>query len=279
MTLGKRRGKNKKKRKEKCSLVLIYFVRYDKFMHLHEMEIFQLGLEDLVAHLSFIIVIIAGIAVTALSIISLFWKHPKEKVKKSLFFSIAGVTLFATIFLAVSTIYLNNVSSSGGPVHWHADFEIWNCGQEVDLLDPEGWSNKIGTPTLHEHNDKRIHLEGVVVKPTDASLGKFFHVIGGAISPTSITFPTNFGLVTKQTGDVCPNGITGEMQVFAYRTVHGIYSQQKITDPANFIISPSGAVPPGDCIIIEFDQTKDKTDKLCRSYKVAEQLGKIRSKM
>ena len=264
----------------KVFFFLIIFLLLSSFVSVaswaHEHEVFGLGLDDRISQWSFIIVLIASIAIAGLTAVSLMWKRPKEKVKKVLFLSIAGITLLATLFLAISTIYLNAVSSSGGPVHWHADIEIWNCGEELTLRDPEGLSNKIGTSTLHEHNDKRIHLEGVVVKPPDASLGKFFYVIGGHLSSQELRVPTNTGIVAKKTGDTCPNGDSGEVQVFAYRTVNGKYSQQKLADPADFIIAPSSSVPGGDCIIVEFDKSKDKTDKLCRSYKVAEKLGKIK---
>jgi len=45
-----------------------------------------------------------------------------KNLKKILFAAIVIPVVAATIFLAGSTIYLNSVSSSGGPVHWHADF-------------------------------------------------------------------------------------------------------------------------------------------------------------
>src|SRR3989344_854626 len=105
-------------------------------------------------------VLYASIALLILVLISLKTRNASPSVKKILFISIVAIVASVTIFLAGSTIYLNIVSFSRGPVHYHADFEIWNCGQEIDLKDPKGISNKIGTPALHEHNDKRIHLEG-----------------------------------------------------------------------------------------------------------------------
>ena len=66
------------------------------------------------------------------------------------------------------------------------------------------------------------------------------------------------------------------MQVFVYNTKDGVYTQQKLADPAAYKISPYSQVPAGDCIIVEYGPKKEQTDKLCRSYKVAEELDKVR---
>lgn len=237
-----------------------------------------MGLEEIIAKTSVNILIIATILLVALAAISLHAKKLKEGAKKFLFISIILTTLIPTLYMAVATVYINTISSSQGPVHWHADIEIWSCGKELELQDPKGmFSNKIGTATLHEHNDKRIHLEGVVVHPEDASLGKFFQVIGGDINADAVTVPTNNGLVYLNNGTMCPDGTPGEIQTFVYQTDKDHYYKQiKVSDPNAYIMSPYSAVPEGDCIIVEFGEPKDRTDKMCRSYKVAEQIGKLK---
>jgi hypothetical protein len=198
-------------------------------------------------------------------------------LKKFLFAGIVIPTLLTSFYLAGSTIYLNIVSSSGGPVHWHADFQIWDCGKEVELEDPTGFlSNKVGTATLHEHNDQRIHLEGVVVKEAEASLGHFFDVVGGKISANEIQVPTNNGLIIRRNGDGCGDGKSGILQVYLFRTSGDTYTQEKVANPEKIILSPHGAVPPGDCIIMQFKSTvEDKTDKICQQYRIKEQLGEL----
>lgn len=236
----------------------------------------MMDLEHLIAIYSWKILGVASIVLVILAIVSLKIKKPKAHTKKILFLGIIGAVVIPTLYLISSTIYLNTVSSSKGPVHWHADIEIWACGKELDLKDPTGWSNKIGTATLHEHNDKRIHLEGVVVNSDDASLGKFFRVIEGSLSPTSINVPTNDSLVSLQNGMEC-NGQPAELQVFVFQTdKENYYTQQKLVNPGDYIISPYSSVPAGDCIIVEFDSPKSRTDKMCRSYKVAEQIDKLK---
>ncbi len=233
-------------------------------------------LDEIVSSLSVNAVIIGTVLLVLLTAISLIIKRQGPGLKKLLFYSIILSTLLPTIFLAASTVYLNVSSSSGGPVHWHADFEFWNCGQELELKKPTGFSNKLGTATLHEHDDKRIHLEGVVVEERNASLGNFIKVIGGSISPTTLMLPTTSGNITMKSGEICANGEPGEFQVFAYHVNDdNTYSQRKISDPASFVIAPHSQVPPGDCIIMEFGEMKEKTDKLCRSYKVAKEIHKL----
>lgn len=216
------------------------------------------------------------VALIVLAYIALKAKKIGPEGKKTLFSSIVIAAIVPTLVMAGSTIYVNTTSSSGGPVHWHADLEVWNCGVEVDLKDPKGFSNKIGTATLHEHNDKRIHLEGVVMDEPEASLGNFFHVIDGELTPNSFNLPTNNGQFSAQNGNDC-NGSSGEVQVFVYKTdKDNYYTQEKLASPAEYIMAPFSSVPTGDCIIVEFDAPKEKTDRMCRSYKVALEIGKLK---
>jgi hypothetical protein len=234
------------------------------------------NIEELMSAYSYVAVGFGFALLLGLSALSLLLKHPKKKVKTFVFVLIIAVTLIPTFFLASSTIYVNAISTSKGPVHWHADFEIWSCGKELDLLDPVGLSNKIGTPTLHEHNDKRIHLEGVVIKPSDATLGKFFTVIGGTLQSNVLSVPTTDGMQTLQSGTQC-DGVSSELQFFVFKTdKDGYYHQEKLVDPASYSISAQQNVPSGDCIIAEVSAPKERTEKMCRSYKVAEKIGKLK---
>ena len=202
----------------------------------------------------------------------------REILKYFLFLTIVLLVLGITAYLVWSTISTNQTSVTGGPVHWHADFEIWNCGNKVDLIDPKGLSNKIGTPILHEHNDNRIHVEGPVIEYKDISLGEFFKVIGGRMTASSLVAPTNNGVVSLESGVIC-NGLPGELQVFVYQTSGSNFHQKKLADPASHILSPHPQVPPGDCIIIELDKPKEKTNKLCNFYQVSVEKGELIEKL
>ncbi len=232
-------------------------------------------MEDLLNSYALNVLLLGTILLVLFAVISLKKRKLSEDSKKMLFGGIITATIIPTLLMAGSTIYLNTISSSGGPVHWHADFEVWSCGRQVELVDPKGFSNKIGTATLHEHNDKRIHLEGLVMESLDASLGNFFNVVGGHLSTNSFSMPTTDGDVYFENGQSCQEGVA-EVQVFVYRTdENNQFFQEKLDNPVDFIIRDNSAVPPGDCIIVEFDTPKDKTDKLCKSYQVAEEIEEI----
>jgi hypothetical protein len=208
--------------------------------------------------------------------VAYFAKKPSELVKVLLFSFMVLIISINTLYLAGSTIYKNQRSLSKGPVHWHADLEIWNCGQEVNLRDPKGWSNKIGSPLVHEHNDKKIHVEGVILHTDDASLGHFFDVIDGKLNSRELVVPVNEGHLNLKNGDVC-NGAPGMVQVFVYQTNGTEVTQKKLAvNPETHMLAADSAVPAGDCIIVEFDSMiKEKTERICQSYKVAEFLNKV----
>src|SRR3989338_8430806 len=80
----------------------------------------SLGLVDpvLVLIIAFAISLI-GVFVSVYTI-----SHAGEKTKKLLFLLIAVPIIIATIYLSASTVYLNLVSATQGPIHWHADYEV-----------------------------------------------------------------------------------------------------------------------------------------------------------
>lgn len=144
---------------------------------------------------------------------AIFIKNTSEQAKKIIFGIIVVPIIISTLYLTFTTVYLNTVSESEGPVHWHADFEIWACGVKYDLIDPTGFDNKVGSPVLHEHNDNRIHVEGVLIKKQEASLKNFFTQVGGNFDEKSLTLPTNEGVFTWSNGDKC-NGKIAKWHVF-----------------------------------------------------------------
>lgn len=263
----------------------------------------QDDLESDITRLAFRTVMGAAAALVVLTIIAVIINDRVPKLKMPVFVLIVITMLGSTFTLIGSTVYLNVKSESGGPIHWHADFEFWACGNEMELRDPTGFlSNKIGTSVLHEHNDHRIHLEGVAVeKEIDASLGKFMHVIGGAVTEDALVMPLNadpaFTFEDEVDGDgasstnpqyvddyIMQDGLNGrvayfqdgqtcggqeaDMQVFVYNydSDSKTYEQTKLDNPRDYVITEDPNVPPGDCIIFEFDVQKDKTDKLCEQY-------------
>lgn len=262
-------------------------------------------LEATVNSLSVNAVLIGSVVIVLCVILALLFVKKKPKLKLPLFLGILIAVLSTTTVITGGTIYLNTNSYVGGPVHWHADTEIWACGNELELRDPTGFlSNKIGTPTLHEHNDKRIHLEGVPITAQDASLGKYMNVIGGAITKDTLIVPLNDNddlyengegeedgdgsgaqapeqiqpyIKTSAKGKVAEfitGGYCGDQQaavqtyVYKFDKASKTYKQTKLDHPEDYSISHFGDVPPGDCVIFEYGPVKDRTDKLCKQYGV-----------
>ncbi len=230
-------------------------------------------------------VLVIGVGAIALfTVISIIgYDKLSRHAKKILFISVSIVVMLVTFYFIGTTLYVNTVSETRGPIHWHADFEIWDCGTKIDLINPKGISNKVGTPLLHEHNDDRIHVEGKVISKSDLSLSNFFTAFDGVLLPQYLAIPTGQGTVERRDGELC-NGRPGKVQIFVY-SVEGGYatqhdnfavSQRKITEPDKYILSPFSNVPPGDCIIIEFDEEKERTDKICKVYEVKQQKGELR---
>lgn len=222
-------------------------------------------------NLIYLTIIALGIIVF-LILLSIIIKGDSNLEKGILFGGIVLVAVGYTAYLSGTTIIKNITSETGGPVHWHADFQIWKCGQEVKLKSPEGLSNRIGTPLLHEHGDKRIHVEGAVDKIANISLGSFFGSIGGQLSAEELVVPTNSGSETLK-GEC--DGKVASLQVFVYSINNQLIEQKKLVNPSDFIMVPQTSVPEGNCIIFELSEEKERTDKLCTSYQVAKEQGKI----
>lgn len=197
-----------------------------------------------------------------------------KKQKTILFILIILPAVLVTSYLVYSTLYLNSISHTEGPIHWHADYEIWNCNEQLELINPQGFSNKIGNNVFHEHNDNRIHVEGVVVNPQDVSLKEFFEVTAGELSLEHLTMNTNKGVITIQNTQLC-NNQPSILQVFVWKTKGNTAYQEKIENFPEYVLSPESYIPPGDCIIIEFTGEKSQTDKLCQTYETALQKGEL----
>lgn len=206
----------------------------------------------------------------------------------------AGIfVVIAVVTFSAATIFLTVRSPQHAPVSWKAGIEFWACGTKLTLQDaPKGMATKIGTiPYFYENSTETLRYEGIPngAQPS-ARLGNFMTAIGGSISDEAVQIPlTNTpentaaitALVEKQlvtingktvgnfvTGKSCDGTQPAQVQVFvisASSDGHS-YTQQKITNPADYVISPANQVPNGDCLIVEFDQLKAQTEHLCPAY-------------
>lgn len=201
--------------------------------------------------------------------------EPKNEVIKSFFFILISlIALVITADLVIDTLRLVGRSFAKGPVHRHADFRIFNCGEEVALKKPKGLSNRIGSPLVHEHGDKRIHIEGIPETEEVASLKNFMREIGGHLDESTLRVPSEGRMLEIKNGDACGEG-AGALNVFVWQTKDSVARQIKLTTFSDYLIAPEAQVPPGDCIIFDFDTPKDRTEYICEQYEVAEKRGDI----
>ena len=159
-----------------------------------------------------------------------------ETAKKVIFWIIVLVTVYVSLTIFYQTININITSWSKGPVHWHADVDIEICGEPYFLPTIEGFRNQVGAELVHTHEDMRIHVEGPVMEPEEASLGNFFDMQGIPFSATEIA--------DKKNGDICPDGKPSKVRMFVNGKENAEFDK--------YIISPYPDVPPGDLIKITF---------------------------
>lgn len=246
----------------------------------HEVQVAETSWEEQLTTASLSFMFLAGFLLVGLIILS--WvgkKKMSEKVKGLIFAGMALPVLWATLFSAGTTIYLNLKSESRGPVHWHADYEMRSCNYgEIDLQDPQGLTNRVGSPLVHEHGDKRIHIEGRVDKLEKIVLPKILQEMGISLEENSlkvVTSPQGQAVYFKN-GDLCLNGKMGVVQVFVYKTIKGQVFQEKLFNFQEYMLTPETRVPPGDCLIIEFDEDKEQTEMICQSYRLAIEKGEVK---
>jgi len=254
-------------------------------------------LETIISHWSLAAVYGGIVAVLLLvGLVSVGGKH-WPMLRPASFIALAVVVSSATLFLAASSISLSMQSSAGGRVHWQAAVEFWACGNELTVREPHGLSGFVGSPTLHQADDKLLHYDGTPVDSAALTLGSFVSAIGGQLTEDALLVPLNdSGYFAPSAGSqpslVMNNILTGkdgkyarfingqtcgdqtaEVQAYAYtfQTSNNTYIQHKLADPAQYVPSPASATPPGDCIVVEFGPAQDRTDKLCHSYGVRDQ--------
>lgn len=196
--------------------------------------------------------------IVLLSLVALAFQPKLSELHKKIIFIVVSVIVIAvTVYAGASTVYLNLISESQGPVHWHADFEIWICGQKMtNLQTSQGFESYVGTPVLHHHNDYRIHVEGLVVKKQDVALHHFFEAIGGELTHTSISVPLNDGtILSRKNGDLC-NGQPANLRVFV-KNGKTNDAFMPVPELENYVLSPYTETVvrgyPGDLIKIVFD--------------------------
>lgn len=151
----------------------------------------------------------AGIVVLAVAVALSLWKEDdlSERGKTILMSLILVAVLGPTMFAAGAWMHGVQTSWSDGEIHYHADYEVivqqGGEYQQLDLIDPSRFcqrsgqsymctlNDRTGVTEFHEHNDRRIHLEGTFKTREEATLRAFFRTFGGELTSSQLVYPTN----------------------------------------------------------------------------------------
>lgn len=231
-----------------------------------------------------------GAAVVALAILTALalWTEDQatETLKRVLMGLFLLVILGTSLFAASAYVHQVSTSWSNGEVHYHADYEVIVQDSEgyhqLDLIDPSDFceqtehestymcrlNDRTGAVEYHEHNDRRIHLEGTFREREDATLATFFQLFGGELSNTRLVYPTNEKTWTvEEDGDrtlkiILERGVGGDRgwcgigpaeTVPAEDVCIDFYTAGPARSPAEYVISPFQTGPPLDDIWIIYD--------------------------
>lgn len=210
-----------------------------------------------------------------------------ERAKYALMTAMLLVVLVPTLYTVGAYIHQVQTSWSAGEVHYHADYEVIvqdeaGTYHQVDLIDPSKFcqqarhestymcklNDRTGSTEYHEHNDRRIHLEGTFREREDATLAAYFKTFGGELSNTRLVYPTNEKTwAVEERGDrtlkiLVERGVGGDRgwcaigpqgDVSSDNVCIDQYSGEPARSPAGYVISPYQSGPALDDIWIIYD--------------------------
>ncbi len=254
-------------------------------------------------------VIIVGIALLLLASIYV-WLH-RHALRAQYAYVMAALGFVVIVAAGIGVASLQLQSDSLGQQHRAADIEFWVCGTEIQPLAQSAWfSDTLGDKNFYySHENKQVSRSGYVIdEQADASLGAFFTAAGGSIQADNMAIPMNSSdsdwlmppehqdgdpqgnmttefveryirstqpkLLELSDGMRCPDGSTGKLQLFVYDIdyANNTYTQTKIDQPDDFVIDYTSIQQPYQCLIIEFSESRERTNKLCEPIGIRDQL-------
>ncbi|MFB6208814.1 MAG: hypothetical protein ABEJ56_01600 [Candidatus Nanohaloarchaea archaeon] len=189
--------------------------------------------------------------------------------------------LVPSFYTAGAFMHESATSWSGGEIHYHADYEVIveRNGelQTLDLIDPGKFcgdsymcnlNDRTGITKYHEHNDNRIHLEGIFEKREDATLAAYFETFGGKLTNSKLVYPTNNGTVKvsekdeKQLKVIVRKGTGGNRHwcIIGNNVPEGNicrdqYTGELANSPSEYVVSPHKKGPSLDDIFVIYDSS------------------------
>lgn len=135
-----------------------------------------------------------------------------RKTKKLLLYTIPIAILLTVIIMLIYTrgeSYQVDTSLPSTVIHWHSDIAIEICGSRIPIPNPYPEHNQAASsslPSIHTHDDGKIHMEGLFTKKENLQLGRFFENLGLVFNSVQITEYKN--------GNACNNGKENEVKMF-----------------------------------------------------------------
>ena len=151
-------------------------------------------------------------------------KRQGRKLKSLAAYASIGVALVLLVYWIVSAA--GQETYTPWQVHWHAGLAISICGKPIPLPSPEGGlvhgQPFVGTPFMHLHAEPLIHIEGLVRKKEDITLGRFMESIGMPFNAILLLDHTN--------GNLCANGRPGAVTLLVNGASNPELDQKVIVD-------------------------------------------------
>jgi plastocyanin len=150
------------------------------------------------------------------------------------------VGIIFVVFGVLALLFITR-SATGAPRigrdHWHATYTYFVCGEKQ----PNAPTWEAG---VHTHGDGVVHIHpfSASEEGAGARLVKWFEYGGGKLDGDEIRMPGSS--VTYKSGDECPDGTVGQLQVFV--------NSQKLNDWERYIPKD------GDRIRLEFGEPQDQ---------------------
>ncbi len=241
------------------------------------------------------VLVVATLAIAIICILSASVKKRSPRHNSVLFALIAIVVISSTGLLvgAVLDSFLN--ASPAGLSRRQSQIEYWACGVQLATPAPNKlFTSSNGEGAFYDYGDGLARFQGVIDQEADApNLSNFQRAIGGSITATSMVLPLSPNVVSSAVDGDIPDpsgisridkfisGVEGDqatitlvngstcgstssvINIFGFNVnvSTNTYTQKKYEFPSNLDLGK--IKDTSDCIIVEFDSVREKTDRLC----------------
>lgn len=238
------------------------------------------------------LLLVCGFIAVGIIVGIIFIRNQHEWLVRPMFITAISFAGGAAAVFALATGFLTLKAPGHQAASWQAGISFWSCGEQLTVQKPpKGMSTHIGTtPYFYDGNTQTLHYEGLPKSAQpDANVSSFLEAMGGSLTSRSFSLPIdtqsiqfntlNSQLIsTDQNGKSAINVANGKsckdsndqaaVQVFAFtiNRFNNTYKQEKVTNPEQLVIGQESDPHLAQCIIIEFDTPKAKTEHLCQSY-------------